>query len=55
MSIEAILNDDKQFNKIVEEAFKSVDTDGSGYLEVNELEKLMGSIATALGVEVSFS
>ena len=39
---------------LVEAAFKSVDKDGSGYLEMEELKLLMGSIATALGVEVKF-
>ena len=37
---------------LVEAAFKSVDKDGSGFLEIDELEQLMGSIANALGVEV---
>ena len=53
-SIDEILNDPRQFNMLVEAAFKSVDKDGSGYLEMEELKLLMGSIATALGVEVRF-
>ena len=51
-TIEDILRDPRQFRILVEAAFKSVDIDGSGYLERDELEKVMGSISVDLGCDV---
>ncbi|KAL4445937.1 hypothetical protein ABPG74_010929 [Tetrahymena malaccensis] len=50
-SIKDILKDKNKLKKITEAAFKAVDTDGSGYLERNELEKVMINVAIDIGVE----
>lgn len=50
-SIKDILKDKVKLKKITEAAFKAVDSDGSGYLERNELEKVMINVATDLGVD----
>ena len=35
--VKDILNDDKKVTKIAKQAFESVDADGSGFIEKNEL------------------
>ena len=37
MSVKEILKDDDKVTKIAKQAFNSVDTDGSGFIEKNEL------------------
>ena len=37
--------------KIMENAFRTIDNDGSGFLEVVELEELLCRITNDLGVE----
>jgi len=38
MAVKDIINDESKLRKIAETAFKAVDTDGSGFLEIKELE-----------------
>ena len=42
--IKSILNDPESFNAIVEGAFSSIDTDGSGYIESHEFFELFNSM-----------
>lgn len=49
--IKDILSDKQKLIKITEAAFKAVDTDGSGFLERNELEQVMINVAVDIGVE----
>ena len=48
MSIKSILNDDRKLDRIAKVAFKSVDKDGSGLIDIKELENVMKSIAIDL-------
>ncbi len=48
MSIKNILNDDKKLDRIARVSFKSVDKDGSGLIDIKELENVMKSIAIDL-------
>jgi Ca2+-binding EF-hand superfamily protein len=50
MSIKNILNNDKKLDRIARVAFNSVDKDGSGLIDIRELEVVMNSIATDLGL-----
>lgn len=50
MSIRSILEDKKKFNKIVQVVFNSVDKDGSGLIDIEELGIVMKSIANDLGL-----
>ena len=40
-----ILSDDKIFKAVSDQAFVAIDLDGSGYIEYNELEAAMKSMA----------
>lgn len=51
MSIRNILNNDKKVDRIAKVAFKSVDKDGSGLIDIKELEVVMNSIASDLGLD----
>ena len=48
MSIKNILNDDKKLDRIARVTFNSVDKDGSGLIDIRELEVVMKSIAVDL-------
>lgn len=48
MSLKNILNDDNKLDRIARVAFNSVDKDGSGLIDIRELELVMKSIATDL-------
>ena len=50
MSVNDIRKDPTKIRKLAEAAFKAVDTDGSGYLEKNELEQVMTNVANDIGV-----
>ena len=50
-AIKDILNNEKKFNEVARVAFDSVDTDKSGQIDGNELEKVMVQIATDMGAE----
>jgi Ca2+-binding EF-hand superfamily protein len=50
-AIKDILNNDKKFTEIARIAFDSVDTDKSGTIDAQELEKVMVQIATDMGAE----
>jgi len=47
--IKEILNSEKKFNDVAKVAFDSVDTDKSGQIDANELEKVMIQIANDMG------
>lgn len=49
--IRDILNNEKKFNDVAKVAFDSVDTDKSGQIDANELEKVMVQIANDMGAE----
>jgi Ca2+-binding EF-hand superfamily protein len=49
--IKAILNDEKKLNEVAKVAFDSVDTDKSGQIDENELDKVMAQISGDLGAE----
>ena len=51
IGIKEILRNKSKLKSITEAAFKTVDTDGSGYLEKNELEQIMINVANDIGVE----
>jgi Ca2+-binding EF-hand superfamily protein len=50
-AIKDILNNDKKFTEVARVAFDSVDTDKSGQIDANELEKVMGQIAADMGAD----
>ena len=52
MSVNDIRKDPTKIRKLAEAAFKAVDTDGSGYLEKNELEQVMTNVANDIGVKI---
>ena len=48
-SIQAILNDDKKLNQVVKAVFDQVDTDGSGKINKDELDKILEIICKDMG------
>lgn len=48
MSIRDLLKDSEKIDKISKLAFDVVDTDQSGYIDKNELENIMGSMAVEM-------
>ena len=50
-AIKEILNDDKKLREVAKVAFDSVDTDHSGLIDQEELEKVMAQISQDMGAE----
>jgi len=50
-AIKNILNDDKKLREVAKVAFDSVDTDRSGLIDHEELEKVMAQISQDMGAE----
>ena len=50
-AIKDILNNEKKFTEVAKVAFDSVDSDRSGQIVGQELEKVMCQIATDMGAE----
>ena len=50
-ALKDILNNDKKFNDLAKSAFDSVDTDRSGQIDAEELEKVMKMMASDMGYE----
>ena len=50
-AIKEILADDEAIQKITKLAFEKIDVDGSGFLEMKELETIMLRISADMGVE----
>jgi Ca2+-binding EF-hand superfamily protein len=50
-AIKDILNNEKKFNDVARVAFDSVDSDKSGQIDANELEKVMIQIAADMGAD----
>ena len=50
-AIKEILADDESINKITKLAFEKIDADGSGRLDIKELETIMLRISADMGVE----
>ena len=50
-AIDDILKDDKKFTEVAKLAFDSVDTDKSGQIDAQELEKIMSQISKDMGTE----
>ena len=50
-AIKEILNNEKKLNEVAKVAFDSVDTDRSGQIDQEELEKVMGQISQDMGAE----
>lgn len=50
-AIKDILSNEKKFNEVARLAFDSVDTDKSGQIDAQELEKVMVQIATDMGAD----
>lgn len=51
MSLQEIIEDKTKVHMLAKAAFEAVDTDGSGYLERNELEAVMSSVSLELDFE----
>eukprot|EP00825_Cyclidium_porcatum_P007961 TRINITY_DN1399_c0_g1_i3.p1 TRINITY_DN1399_c0_g1~~TRINITY_DN1399_c0_g1_i3.p1 ORF type:complete len:102 (+),score=35.93 TRINITY_DN1399_c0_g1_i3:235-540(+) len=49
IAIKDILNDKEKLKQITKTAFDAVDNDGSGFLELNELENVMKTVAKDVG------
>ena len=47
----SLINDDKVFIPIVEEAFRTVDTDKSGYIDKDEFKQCSLQVAKGFGLE----
>ena len=52
MSVQNILNNPKKIDKIARRVFNSVDKDGSGLIDMNELEKVMTTISEDLDLPI---
>ena len=50
-AIKDILNDEKKLKEVAKVAFDSVDTDRSGLIDQEELEKVMAQISQDMGAE----
>lgn len=50
-AIKEILANEKKFTEVAKVAFDSVDTDKSGQIDGNELEKVMVQIASDMGAD----
>jgi len=50
-AIKDILSNEKKFTEVAKVAFDSVDTDRSGEIDAQELEKVMSQIAADMGAE----
>ena len=50
-AIKDILNDEKKWKEVAQVAFDSVDTDRSGLIDQEELEKVMAQISQDMGAE----
>ena len=50
-SIKEISNNEKKLREVVKVAFDSVDTDRSGLIDQDELEKVMAQISQDMGAE----
>ena len=50
-AIKEILNNEKKLNEVAKVAFDSVDTDRSGQIDQEELEKVMAQISQDMGAE----
>ena len=50
-AIKEILNNEKKLNEVAKVAFDSVDTDRSGQIDQEELEKVMSQISQDMGAE----
>ncbi len=50
-AIKDILKNDKKFTEVAKVAFDSVDSDKSGTIDANELEKVMVQIANDMGAD----
>lgn len=46
-----MMKDPKKMKKLMEDAFKKVDIDGSGYLERGQFEQVLVQIAKQIGVD----
>ncbi len=50
-AIQDILSNEKKFNEVAKVAFDSVDSDKSGQIDAQELEKVMSQIAGDMGAD----
>ena len=50
-AIKEILADDESINRITKTSFDKIDVDGSGFIELKELETIMLRISADMGVE----
>ena len=48
---EELMKDSKKMKKLMEEAFRKVDIDGSGFLERGQFEQVLVQIAKEIGVD----
>lgn len=48
---EQMMKDAKKMKKLMEDAFRKVDIDGSGFLERGEFEQVLVQIAKEIGVD----
>jgi Ca2+-binding EF-hand superfamily protein len=48
--LRALLNDEARFHEVAVLAFQTTDTDGSGVIDRNELEKAMKQISEDIGI-----
>ena len=50
-ALDALLKDEKTFSEVVSAVFTSIDADGSGTLEVDEIEKFIKGVCSEMGIK----
>ena len=50
-AIDTLLSDEKTFSEVVTAVFTSIDKDGSGTLEIDEVEEFIMSVCSEMGIK----
>ena len=50
-ALDALLKDEKTFSEVVSAVFSSIDKDGSGTLEIDEVQTFIEGVCTEMGIK----